>query len=240
MFELLAECAVLSACAACGDTTLKDLAHRKLEAVSRPDAYPSIAVFFFYDATHGCYTASSVRGAVNGVTLSVTPGGPTYADEEVTGCSLPEFWLPSGATIPPGADSEYEVVLSDGSMKISAKFGDLFGPATATLRSPSVRIAHPQDEVIVDFSPAPIAHFLGGVDQPIAEFYLDTSLLANYQEVQLTGSSASFRLPTNVLGQGQLRTGWVFNVPTHGCDGAEVCHGISERQTDLGPFEIRN
>ena len=99
--------------------------------------------------------------------LSSSPGGPIYSEGHQTGCAFPSFFLAPGVTTPPNADGEYAVVLSDSSMQISARFGDFFGPAVATLRSPSGGIAHPQDQVVVDFSPAPKVNTFRGVDEPI-------------------------------------------------------------------------
>lgn len=237
----LARCAILSACAACVGTGLKDLADKKAVAYSDPDRTPSFIVALGYDIeASGCHSLSSVHASVNGVALVGSPNGPTYAEGHVVGCNFPGFALAPGDTLPPSADGQYEVVMFDSSMRISAKFGDFFGPATATLRSPSSRIAHPQDEIIVDFSPAPTVYTVGGVAQTRAGFSLDMRDLASYQDVQLTGSSASFRLPANVLGQGRLLTWWLFDVPTVRCQGVEACTGFSYRRADLGPFEIRN
>jgi hypothetical protein len=132
------------------------------------------------------------------------------------------------------------VLVSDSSMQIFAEFGDFLAPARATLRSPVQRIAHPQDQVVVDFAPPPTVYNRPWLSQVNAGFMLDATSLASYVEVQLTGSSASFRVPANVLGQGHLMTWWFIEVPTVRCEGVEGCTGSSFRQADLGPFEIRN
>ncbi len=236
----LARCAILSACAACGSTTLKDLAHKQLGARFESDSsYLVFEAVLGYDTTNGCHSFASVRATVNGVPLSNSPGGPVFSEGQQTGCNFPSFLLLAGVTIPPSADGEYAEVLSDGSMQILARFGDFLAPAMATLLSPIGRIAHPQDQVIVDFSPAPHVFTSGPILSPGAWFWLDTRDLAS-RDIQLTGSSATFRVPTNVLGQGRLLTWWVSEVPTHHCEGAEVCAGSSSHRADLGPFEIRN
>jgi hypothetical protein len=159
--RLLASCAILSACAACGETTLRDLAHKKLAVGSWPDVDPRLFLTLGYDTTNACHSPTSVRATVNGVMLSSSPGGPIYSEGHQTGCAFPSFFSAPGVTIPPNADGEYAVVLSDSSVQIAARFGDFFGPAVATLRSPSGGIAHPQDQVVVDFSLAPKVNTFG-------------------------------------------------------------------------------
>ena len=242
----LLACAIVG-CGGCGGTTLKDLAHKRLVAgstlgVTTPSgAEVSPFVVVLYHESE-CHAVTSLSATVNGVALRTAPGGGPvyYAEGQPSGCQMPAAYLPLGAELPPIADGRYTVLLSDSSMQIEAEFGDFLIAASASLRSPTGRIAHPQDEVVVDFSPPPGVFNFEGLPQVRAGFLLDTSFLASYGDVRLMGSSASFRLPANVVGQGHLMAWWLFDVTTFRCQGAESCTGSTAHQLDLGPFEIRN
>ena len=243
----LLACAILAGCGGCGGTTLKDLAHKKLVAssmlgittVSGEEVIP-FAILLHHEGE--CHAVTSVSATVNGVALRWEPGGGPvyYAEGQPIGCREPGGYLPLGAELPPSADGRHTVLLSDSSMQIEGEFGDFLIPASASLRSPTGRIAHPQDEVVVDFSPPPGVFNFEGLPQVRAGFLLDARILASYGDVRLMGSSASFRLPANVVGQGHLMAWWVFDVTTVRCQGAESCTGSTAHEVDLGPFEIRN
>jgi len=244
---VFARCVILLACGGCGGPTLKDLAHKQLEASSAPDVHIQGNAITAFNVAIGyedkeCFSLTSAHATVNGVALRSFPGGVTYYtdDGHPGGCSVPYFALPTGDPLAPNPDGRYTVLVSDSSMQLSAEFGDFLAPATATLRSPVERIAHPQDQVVVDFAPPPTVYNRPWLSQVNAGFMLDSTSLAGYVDVQLTGSSASFRVPANVLGQGHLMTWWFIEVPTLRCEGVEGCTGGSFRQADLGSFEIRN